>query len=262
MNSIINVKNLNVKYQQTTALNQINIEIPDNVRLAIVGPNGAGKSTLIKAILNLIPSQSDSIQFFGDKSLKQARSNIAYVPQTSEVNWHFPTTVEDVVLMGISSNRWGFQRVSQEQKEKVAHALEAMELTDLSHRQISQLSGGQKQRVFIARAIAQDAQLYFFDEPLAGVDMKSEAIIMDQLKTFQKMGKTSLTVHHDLNTVEKYFDHVLFLNKTLIAMGATDQAFTKENIDEAYLNHPQPSTHQELNHTTSPSTFKVGDENV
>ncbi|XJS09723.1 metal ABC transporter ATP-binding protein [Aerococcaceae bacterium WGS1372] len=261
MKSIITVKNLNVNYQQTTALEHVNLLVPDNVRLAIVGPNGAGKSTLIKSILNLIPAQSEEITFFNGSSLKEARSKIAYVPQTSEVNWHFPTTVEDVVMMGISSKRWGFQRISKDQKEIVAQALEAMQLTDLSHRQISQLSGGQKQRVFIARAIVQDAQLYFFDEPLAGVDMKSEAIIMDQLKLFQDRGKTSLTVHHDLNTVEKYFDHVLFMNKTKIAQGPIEEAYTKENIDKTYLNQPQASMNSRDNFLRT-TMLKAGEENV
>lgn len=260
MNSIIDVRNLSVRYQQTTALKDITLQVPENVRMAIVGPNGAGKSTFIKSLLDLIPAKSDQLTFFNGVPLKEARTSIAYVPQTSEVNWHFPTTVVDVVTMGISSNRWGFQRVKKEQKEKVAQALEAMELIDLKNRQISQLSGGQKQRVFIARAIAQDAQLYFFDEPLAGVDMKSEAIIMDQLKKFQQMGKTSLTVHHDLNTVSDYFDHVLFLNKEVIASGPTSITFTKENIDLAYLNH-QPMTEVE-SQKTGIQSFKVGEDYV
>lgn len=261
MDSIINVKDLSVRYQQNMALKNISLQIPNNVRMAIVGPNGAGKSTLMKAILELIPSKRQELTFFDNVKLREARSNIAYVPQTSEVNWHFPTTVKDVVMMGISSNRRGFQSIKKEQKEKVAHALEAMELTDLSNRQISQLSGGQKQRVFIARAIAQDADLYFFDEPLAGVDMKSEAIIMDQLKKFQQMGKTSLTVHHDLNTVPDYFDYVLLLNKEVIAMGPIASTFTKENIDEAYLNQPQPTS---VDNTRTQATYQsIGaDEHV
>lgn len=249
MNSIITIENLSVRYQQTLALNNITLQVPENVRMAIIGPNGAGKSTFIKAILNLIPAKQHKLSFFNDLTLKQARSKIAYVPQTSEVNWHFPTTVKDVVTMGVSSNRWGFQSVNEEQKIVVSQALEAMELTDLSNRQISQLSGGQKQRVFIARAIAQDADLYFFDEPLAGVDMKSEAIIMAQLKEFQDAGKTSLTVHHDLNSVPDNFDYVLFLNKEVIATGPTVDVFTRENIDKAYLNQSQqnnvePSSNQ------------------
>lgn len=243
MNTIIQVKNLSVNYQHTQALSNISLEIPENVRLAIIGPNGAGKSTLLKSLMNLIPNHNEGIIYFGDKSLKEARSQIAYVPQTSEVNWNFPTTVEDVVMMGIPTKRWGFQRIKQSQKEKVKQALEAMQLTDLSKRQISQLSGGQKQRVFIARSIVQDADLYFFDEPLAGVDMKSEAIIMDQLKQFQDAGKSSLTVHHDLNTVEDYFDYVLLMNKEVIALGPTIEVFSQDNINKAYLNYVQPITH-------------------
>lgn len=233
MDNVITIKNLSVYYQQNLALDNITLSLPLNVRTAIVGPNGAGKSTLIKSILGLVSATSKSVTLF-DQPLNKVRRRIAYVPQSSEVNWNFPTTVFDVVLMGVSSNRWGFQRVAKEDKANVDQALAKMQLTDLKHRQISQLSGGQKQRVFIARAIAQNADLYFLDEPLAGVDMKSERIIMDQLMEFQRLGKTSVTVHHDLNTVPEYFDSVILLNKQLIANGPIETTFTPENIDKAY----------------------------
>lgn len=230
---VINVQALNVRYQQTVALEQLSIQIPQTVRAAIVGPNGAGKSTFIKAILNLIPSHSQSIRLF-HQPLDKVRHRVAYVPQTSQVNWQFPATVFDVVLMGISSKRFGFQRITNEQKERTLFALERMQLQDLANRQISQLSGGQKQRVFLARAMAQQAELYLLDEPLAGVDMKSEQLIMDYLVELQQSGKTSVTVHHDLNTVPDYFDYVVLLNKQLIAHGPTQTTFTPDLIALTY----------------------------
>ncbi|MCW6675766.1 ABC transporter ATP-binding protein [Aerococcaceae bacterium NML160702] len=233
MIDVINVQALNVRYQQTVALEQLSIQIPQTVRAAIVGPNGAGKSTFIKAILNLIPSQSQSIRLF-HQPLDRVRHRVAYVPQTSQVNWQFPATVFDVVLMGISSKRFGFQRITNEQKERTLFALERMQLQDLANRQISQLSGGQKQRVFLARAMAQQAELYLLDEPLAGVDMKSEQLIMDYLVELQQSGKTSVTVHHDLNTVPDYFDYVVLLNKQLIAHGPTQTTFTPDLIALTY----------------------------
>lgn len=231
--NILSIEHLNVNYQQTRALDNISLNLPSNVRTAIVGPNGAGKSTFIKAILGLVKSTSQSIRLF-DEPLTKVRQRIAYVPQTSEVNWQFPTTVYDVVLMGGTSRRWAFQKITDSQKLAVDEALEIMQLSDLRARQISQLSGGQKQRVFIARAIAQNADLYFLDEPLAGVDIKSEQMIMDQLLAFQKIGKTSVTVHHDLNTVPEYFDSVILINRQLIANGPIQEVFTPENINTTY----------------------------
>ena len=230
---MIHIQDLNVTYQQTTAIQNLTVTIPANVRMAIVGPNGAGKSTFIKAMLGLVKASQQELTIF-DQPVNQVRDRIAYVPQTSEVNWNFPTTVFDVILMGVSSKRLGFQRITAASRAKVEQALTAMELTDLRDRPINQLSGGQKQRVFLARAIAQDADLYILDEPLAGVDMRSEALIMAQLKEFQHLGKTSITVHHDLNTVPAYFDSVMLLNRELIALGPLDDTFTQANIDLAY----------------------------
>lgn len=233
MTHSIEVHSMAVQYHNTTAIDNVSIQLPAHVRAAVVGPNGAGKSTFIKALLDLVPCQSQGIKLLGN-SLENVRQNIAYVPQTAMVNWHFPTTVFDVVLMGITSQRSGFRLISKKDKERAVHALKIMELYHLRKRQINQLSGGQKQRVFIARAIAQQAELYLLDEPLAGVDMTSEELIMNQLKTFQSQGKTSLTVHHDLNTVAKYFDYVIFLNKTIIAHGYVKDVFTPANIDRTY----------------------------
>lgn len=230
---MIEINHLSVTYQQTSALKDISVTIPPNVRMAIIGPNGAGKSTFIKAVLGLVKSTHGGLTIF-DSSLKEVRQRIAYVQQTSEVNWNFPTTVFDVVLMGVTAKRFGFQPISPEARATVEQALATMELTRLKNRPINQLSGGQKQRVFLARAIAQNADLYLLDEPLAGVDMKSEALIMNQFQEFQRLGKTSITVHHDLNTVGSYFDTVMLMNRELIAIGPLEEAFTQANIDRAY----------------------------
>lgn len=229
----LTVKDLSVNYHQQTALKSVSLAIPQGVRAAIIGPNGAGKSTFLKACLHLIPSQSGNIQFF-DNDFHHFRHYLAYVPQSAQINWQFPATVEDVILMGIASKRFGFQPIRKDQRQKASQALEAMQLADLRHRPINQLSGGQKQRVFLARAIAQNAQLYLLDEPLAGVDATSEQIIMDQLKLFQEQGKTSITVHHDLSTVEAYFDYVILLNQSLVAAGYFKDVFTDMNLQKAY----------------------------
>lgn len=234
MESIITIKDLNVNYQRTKALYDVSLSIPDNIRAAIIGPNGAGKSTLIKAILDLIPSYGGQVTFFDDESIESVRHRIAYVPQSSEVNWNFPTTVKDVVSMGINYKKGLFSKFKQDELEKIDMALETMNLQDIQNRQISQLSGGQKQRVFLARAIAQDADLYLLDEPLAGVDMTSEAIIMNQIKSFQQQGKTSITVHHDLNTIETYFDYVIMINKTIVTHGPISTTFNEKNIERTY----------------------------
>lgn len=164
MNTFIITQNLSVHYHQVTALSNVNIQLPTKRKIAVIGPNGAGKSTFIKACLGLIPYQG-TINVL-NQPVKDCRDQIAYVPQKANVNWYFPTTVEDVVQMGVSSNRFIFTPISKEKKEKVQLALEKMQIQDLKNRQINQLSGGQKQRVFLARAIAQDAQAYFLDEQI------------------------------------------------------------------------------------------------
>ncbi|MBF6978297.1 metal ABC transporter ATP-binding protein [Tuanshanicoccus lijuaniae] len=233
MTHLLTIKNLAVSYQQTQALHDINLVLPTEQRIAIIGPNGAGKSTLMQAALHLIPYQADELLVL-ERPIREVRDQVAYVPQRANVNWHFPTTVLDVVQMGITSQRFGFQRIQPEQKERALFAIEKMALTDLQDRQINQLSGGQKQRVFLARAIAQDAQAYFLDEPLAGVDKTSEALIMEQLAQLKNEKRSSITVHHQLETVADYFDYVVLLNRTMIAAGPIHEVMTQENINLAY----------------------------
>ncbi|MBF0779815.1 MULTISPECIES: metal ABC transporter ATP-binding protein [unclassified Granulicatella] len=235
--NIIEVKDLMVTYGAVHALQHTNVSIPLGSRTAVLGPNGAGKSTLIKAILGIERIAEGQITLFNEYTPNHpdVQQKIAYVPQASQVNTQFPTTIFDIVLMGRFTYTKGLlRRPSKEDKQFALAALEKMGLADLKNRHITELSGGQKQRVFIARAIAQNAELYIMDEPLASVDIRTEQIIMDTLKEFQEQGKTSLVIHHDLHTVTKYFDYVVWLNQTAIAQGPRDVAFTQEVYQQAY----------------------------
>lgn len=231
--TVISVKNLTIAYNDKPVLWDNNIDFVKNSITAIVGPNGAGKSTLLKGILGLKKILSGKIEIEG-KNLKDVKKEIAYIPQSSSVNWDFPTTVFDVVLMGRYVHCGWIKRPNKIDKKKALDAIEKIGLSQYRDRQISQLSGGQKQRVFIARAIASDANIYFMDEPLSGVDKKTEGIIMEFLRDSQKMGKTSIVVHHDLNTIKKYFDHLVIINKRIIAQGLVNNVFTSENIEMAF----------------------------
>lgn len=229
----IHIEDLTVAYDGKPVLWDVDLDIENNSITAIVGPNGAGKSTLLKSILNFITPLSGKVRIFNNK-LKDILYRIAYVPQYSSVNWDFPITVFDVVLMGRYKNIGLFKRISNTEQEFAYKALEEMGLIDLKDRQISELSGGQKQRVFIARAICQNADLLIMDEPLAGVDNTSEKIIMNKIKELKNLGKTIICVHHDLSTVNKYFDHIVFINKVIIASGKIEDVFNEENLKETY----------------------------
>lgn len=231
--TLIHVEDLTVAYSEQPVLWDVDLNIPENVRCAVVGPNGAGKSTLIKAIMGLIKPLSGYVSLWGE-SLKSVRKRIAYVPQASSVNWDFPTTVLDVVTMGRYPALGLFRKPGKKEKELALSALKALELTDFKDRQISQLSGGQKQRVFIARALCQNADLYIMDEPLAGVDETSEKIIIQKMVGFQNEGKTVIAVHHDLNTLKEYFDWLVIINKTIKADGAMQETLTQQNLALAY----------------------------
>ena len=228
---IIKVEDMTIAYADKPVLWDNDIDIINNSITAIIGPNGAGKSTLIKGILNLQKKLSGSVTIMG-KSFEEVKKKIAYIPQTASVNWDFPTTVLDVVLMGRYVHLGWLKRPTKEDYGLARKALKKIGMEDFEDRQISELSGGQRQRVFIARAIAQDADIYFMDEPLAGVDKVTEKVIFDFMKDSQMKGNTSIVVHHDLNTIEKYFDHIIILNKKVIAQGPVSEAFTKENVDK------------------------------
>ncbi|SHR52147.1 ABC transporter-like protein [Mycobacteroides abscessus subsp. abscessus] len=233
MNTPLKVDNLTVAYQKKPVLTNVSFEIPEGKLIGIVGPNGAGKSTLIKAILGLIPKVTGEVEIYG-KPYKDQRKMIGYVPQRESVDWDFPTNALDVVTMGRYGHLGWFKRPSRKEKEFAMECLRQVGMEDFAHRQISQLSGGQQQRVFLARALAQDAQLYFMDEPFVGVDAATEKAIITLLNNLKNQGKTVLVVHHDLNTVKEYFDWLLFLNVELVGIGKTEEMFTKEYLQKTY----------------------------
>lgn len=233
MTTSINIKGLSVSYGRKRVLTNIFLEIKDHSVYGVIGPNGAGKSTLFKSILGLIEMNSGEIKIFGEE-LEDVRKQIAYVPQKDEVDWNFPATVNDIVLMGRYPFKKIFERLSKIDLEIADNAMEELGIIDLKDRQIGALSGGQQQRVFLARALTQQADIFLLDEPFVGVDMTTEEKIIQILKDLSKQGKTLLVVHHDLSSVESYFDKVILLNQRLIAAGDTSITFVPENISKAY----------------------------
>lgn len=231
--TVLKVQGLTASYRKNKVLHDVNFEVQPGSLTSIVGPNGAGKSTLLKVMLELHPKLSGNVEFFGS-TLNKTKTRIGYVPQRGSVDWDFPTNALDVVMMGLYGQVGWLKWPKKSHKEKALASLEQMGMADYAQRQISQLSGGQQQRVFLARALVQDADLYFMDEPLAGVDAATERAIMTTLKDLKNRGKTVMVVHHDLQTVEEYFDHVLLLNRTVLAHGKTTEVFNRANIDRTY----------------------------
>lgn len=229
----LSVEDLTVAYHSKPAIWDIDLAVPEGVLMGIVGPNGAGKSTLIKAVLNLIPRAAGTVSFYGSP-YEQARSLVGYVPQRGSVDWDFPTSVLDVVTMGLYGKLGWLRRPGRKERELALAALEQVGLLDLVDRQISQLSGGQQQRTFLARALVQDAQIYFMDEPFAAVDAITERAIVNILQQLKDRGKTVLVVHHDLQTVEEYFDWVTLLNVEVVASGLTAAVFVPDNLAKTY----------------------------
>ena len=229
----LSIDDLTVAYHSKPAIWDIDLDVPEGALMAIVGPNGAGKSTLIKAALNLIPRAAGTVAFYG-KPYEQARSLVGYVPQRGSVDWDFPTSALDVVTMGLYGKLGWFRRPGRKERELAMNALDQVGLADFSDRQISQLSGGQQQRTFLARALVQDARIYFMDEPFAAVDAVTERAIVSILRELKQRGKTVIVVHHDLQTVEEYFDWLALLNVEVIASGETAAIFTAENLRKTY----------------------------
>ncbi len=225
----LEISQMSVNYGKTPALWDISLSIPQGLLVGIIGPNGAGKSTLVKAALGLITPLSGNVEFFG-KSLKQQRQKIAYVPQRESVDWDFPITVAELVLMGRYGKLGLWRRPGAADKAAAEHYLETVGMSAYSRRQISQLSGGQQQRVFLARALLQEADVYFMDEPFTGVDLATETTIVQLLQQLRLKGKTVFVVHHDLNTVDRYFDWVMMLNIRLIACGKVEDVFNPQNL--------------------------------
>ncbi len=229
----IEIKNLSVTYRTEPALWNIDLKLPEGKMIAIVGPNGAGKSTLIKTVMGIVPITAGKVSVYG-KSYSKQRTKVAYVPQRGSVDWDFPTDALDVVEMGLYGKLGWLRRPNSKTRKIAKECLEKVGLEDYSDRQIGQLSGGQQQRVFVARALAQDPQIYLMDEPLNGVDVITENTILSILEKLRKEGKTIVMVHHDLQTVDKYFNWVVMLNRNLIATGPIEKVFTKENLDKTY----------------------------
>lgn len=231
----ISVKNLSVSYQQQVALSPLSVDLPIGKISGIIGPNGSGKTTFLKAILGLIPAKKDSLSFF-NQPFDSVRSQIAYVPQRESVDWNFPATVYDVVSMGRMNPKKWWQRLSPTDHSSIRNSLEAVDLVEFSKRQIGQLSGGQQQRVFLARALAQEANLFLMDEPFVGVDVTSQEAILKVLMQLRNEGKSIVIIHHDLSTVAKHFDYVVLLNNGLVACGETNTILQPEILAKAYGN--------------------------
>lgn len=229
----IAIDDLTVAYNYKPVLWDIDLQIPEGVLMAVVGPNGAGKSTLLKSILDIIKPLAGSVTVYG-KPYKKQRHLVAYVPQKGSVDWDFPTTALDVVMMGTYGSLGWIKRPGKTQKKQALEALEKVGMLSFQGRQISQLSGGQQQRIFLARALVQNASIYFMDEPFQGVDATTEKAIIQILKELRKAGKTVIVVHHDLQTVPEYFDWVTFLNVKKIATGPVAQIFNDDNLTKTY----------------------------
>lgn len=229
----VSIHDMTVAYHRKPVLWDVDYAAPEGKLIAIVGPNGAGKSTLIKACLDLLPRVSGSVRFYGQPYRKQRRI-VGYVPQRESVDWDFPASALDVVLMGRYGRVPWCLPPGRRHREFARHCLDAVGMADYADRQISKLSGGQQQRVFLARALAQEARVYFMDEPFAGVDAATESAIVAILQDMRRSLRTVLVVHHDLQTVPEYFDHVVLLNMRVVAAGPVESVFTPANLQKTY----------------------------
>ncbi|SCA62423.1 Manganese transport system ATP-binding protein MntB [Chlamydiales bacterium SCGC AG-110-M15] len=224
---------MTVNYDKTPVLWDVSCDVPRGKLVGIIGPNGAGKTTLLKVALGLITPVTGKVEFFG-KNLAESHERVAYVPQKESVDWDFPISVLDLVLMGRYGKLGLFRWPRKADREAAEHYLDMLGMLPYAKRQISQLSGGQQQRAFLARALMQEADVYFMDEPFAGIDIATEKTIVEILHNLQSQGKTLFVVHHDLNTVESYFDWIMILNMHLVASGEISETFTSENVGRAY----------------------------
>ena len=233
MQGTVTVNNLSVSYFGNQAVQNISFSFQTGKLIGIIGPNGAGKSTLMKAMLNLIPRDSGEVQICG-QPVKNVRKNIAYVPQRNNIDWDFPILVKDTVLLGTYPKLGVFRRPKKADKEWAFHCLEKVGMQEYSKKQIAELSGGQQQRVFLARALAQNADFFFLDEPFVGIDVASEKTIIHILKRLRDEGKTVFVVHHDLTKVEEYFNELILINKELIESGPVQHVIRPELMTKAY----------------------------
>lgn len=229
----LSVHDLTVAYHRKPVIWDVEFDLPPGSLVGVVGPNGAGKSTLLKAIMELVPIASGRVAVFG-REYRQARRRVGYIPQRESVDWDFPVDALDVVTMGLYSRIGRFLPVRKQHREAAMEALRRVGIADLASRQINQLSGGQQQRTFLARALVQNADLYLMDEPFAAVDAATEKAIVEILRDLKSSGKTSVVIHHDLQTVPEYFDYVLLLNMRIVAHGPVESVFTNENLQKTY----------------------------
>ena len=243
-NAAVLVQDLTVAYKEKPVLWDIDLKIPKGVLLAIVGPNGAGKTTLLRSVMGLIKPAAGSVHIFG-QSIKQQKHNIGYMPQRGNVDWDFPTNALDVVMMGRYGRLGWFKRPGKNEKTLALEALDRVGMADFADRQLNQLSGGQQQRVFLARALIQDAEIYFMDEPFVGVDAVTEKTIIQLLKELRNQSKTVVVVHHDLQTLTDYFDWVSLLNVRQIASGPISDVLTDENLKLTYGGRSAFLTHNQ-----------------
>ncbi|WP_066153666.1 metal ABC transporter ATP-binding protein [Halalkalibacter krulwichiae] len=232
MTDVLKVESLSVFYEKNQAVNNISFRAEEGNLIGIIGPNGAGKSTLIKAILGL-EKATGNVSVFGE-NVNDMRKKISYVPQRNQIDWDFPVLVEDVVKMGRFTHIPWYKKSGKKDVEIVIESLDKVGMLDYRKRQIGELSGGQQQRVFIARALAQHADLFFLDEPFVGIDVTSEEIIINLLRQLRNEGKTVFVVHHDLSKVEQYFDQLLLINKELIEFGAVKKVYQPEILSKTY----------------------------
>ena len=232
----IEIHDLTVSYDQKPVLWNIDVEIPEGALVGIIGPNGAGKSTLLKACMGLLDLSSGWVKIYGDP-IEQQRETVGYIPQREEIDWDFPITVSDLVLMGRYGHLGLLRRPGAKDRLVADEALEQVGMTAFADRQIANLSGGQQQRIFLARALAQESRIYLMDEPFAGVDATTEKTIVKLLEQMRSESGTLLVVHHDLQTASEYFDHLLLLNRRMVAFGPTEEVFTEELLRKTYGGH-------------------------
>jgi manganese/zinc/iron transport system ATP- binding protein len=229
----LSMREVTIAYHRKPVLWEVNLDIPAGKLVGLVGPNGAGKSTMLKAIMGLMPLLSGSVQLFG-KTYAEARHRVAYVPQRESVDWDFPASVLDVVLMGFYGRIGWLGRITRQHQQQAMEALERVGMAEFAQRQISQLSGGQQQRTFLARALTQPADLFLLDEPFAAVDASTEQALVHIMRALQQAGKTIMVVHHDLHTVPEYFDYLVLLNMRVVAAGPMESTFHQENLQKTY----------------------------
>jgi manganese/iron transport system ATP-binding protein len=243
--AMLEVQNLSVNYRGVKALEDVSFVATSGELIGLIGPNGAGKTTLIKAILGLLPPQSGRILFKG-RPVRRCRRQIAYVPQRSQIDWDYPITAWNVVMMAHTRNTGWLRRPGVDAQQITKDALEQVGMLPFKHRQIGELSGGQQQRIFLARALAQQADLLLFDEPFTGVDKQTEAIMQGIFTDLKRQGKTLLVCSHEWGESLQRYDRLLLLNQRLLANDVPQAVVTLENMQRAYGENLQPALNRQV----------------